>query len=587
MRGTFQGTVGRHGHAQPGRDRQQLVPLRPEHLGGGQTTFTNNGLINANSSGNTLTIQPGGGTADFTNGTTGLAEASGGGILQLSGSSGGVFSGGTFQALDGSSLVLSNNPNVSSAILTTAGSGTVTNVNSATLSNVTNNGVFNANNGTNTYLTGTLTNNGTLTVTGGYYNTFVLLNGPVTLAGTGTLNLGGAGSNLSLYAENSGDRLTINVGATVAGAGNLGNGQTTFTNNGLINANSSGNTLTIQPGGGTADFTNGATGLAEASGGGTLAFSNANGGTFTNNGTVAVISGSTGGNSSLSVPAGALTNLSGTTLTGGTYNVLATDPSATSTLSVGGGTITTNAANVTLSGANSVFNEIGGIASNQGSFAVANGRDLTTMGALANSGTVIAAGGSTLTVNGAFTQSATGTITGNGTFTAPGGFIISGAVNPGGTVSATTGAFTNGPGTTTFNSGTTPATETAFEPDARFNFELGVATGANDHLTVNGLLSLAGTLNVTALAGFGTGTYDLIDYPAADYAYLLTHDGLALGSLPAGYTYVLVNTVPGQVDLTVIQNAVPEPGTWAFVLGGAALLVGVQRRRGNARRGGQ
>ena len=78
----------------------------------------------------------------------------------------------------------------------------------------------------------------------------------------------------------------------------------------------------------------------------------------------------------------------------------------------------TNAAKVTLSGASTVFNEINGLANNQGSFTVANGRNFTTVGALANSGTLVAAGGSTLTVSGALNQAATGTLTGNGTFTA-------------------------------------------------------------------------------------------------------------------------------------------------------------------------
>ena len=111
-----------------------------------------------------------------------------------------------------------------------------------------------------------------------------------------------------------------------------------------------------------------------------------------------------------------------------------------------------------------------------------------------------------------------------------------------------------------------------------FHFELGSITGTNDHLNVNGLLNLNGTLNVAALPGFGTGTYDLVDYPVADYTYLLAHDTLALGSLPAGYTYRLTNTIPGQVDLVVVQN-IPEPSTWALLLGGATLLVGAHRRR--------
>ena len=544
------------------------------NLGDGQTTFTNNGTVNANSSGNTLTIQPGGSTADFTNSGAGFAEASGGGILQLAGNNGGVFTGGTFQALDGSAVTITGGANVSAATLTTAGSGTVT-VENSTLTNVTNNGTLVGPNSDSTTLVGTLTNNGTFTANGGYYDTYVLLNGSVTLAGTGTLSLAGSGSNLYVYAQNSGDRLTINAGATIAGAGNLGDGQTTFTNNGTVNANTSGSTLTIQPGGGTADFTNGATGLAEATAGGTLAFSNANGGTFTNNGTVAVISGNTGGSSSLSIPAGALTNFSGTTLTGGTYNVLATDSSATSTLSIGGGTITTNAANVTLSGANSVFNEIGGITSNQGSFAVANGRTFTTVGALANSGTLIASGGSTLTVAGNFNQSPAAVLEGDGGFSAP-MLTISGTVAPGGSISATTGAFTGGVGTLTLT-GTT-----VLNSDASLAFELGMP-GANtsDHLDVMGAFTLGGKLDVTGLSGFGAGLYDLIDY---SNILAFTNNGLTLGSVPAGYNYIILTAVPGQVDL-LVTNAVPEPSTWAFVLGGATLLVGAQRQRRNARRG--
>ncbi len=551
------------------------------NLGNGQTTFTNRGLVNANSSGNTLTIQPGGTTAsgaDFTNSGAGLAEATGGGILQLNGNNSGVFAGGTFQALDTSTINIVNGANVSGAILTTAGSG-VANAYNVTLTNVTNNGTLVTPNSYNTTLAGTLTNNGNYTVNGGYYNTSVQLNGPVTLAGTGTLTLAN-GSNLALYAQTSGDRLTINAGATVAGTGNLGNGQTTFLNNGTINANASGSTLTIQPGGGAATFVNGATGLVEASAGGTASLVNNNGGIFTNNGTFEALSGSTGGNSTLNVSSGALTNYSTATktLTGGTYNVIATSTSATSTLSTGGGAITTNAAKVTLSGASTVFNEIAPLAANQGTFAVANGRNFTTAGALANSGTLVAAGGSTLTVNGGLTQSSAGTLTGNGTYAAS-AFTLSGNINPGGTVSATTGAFADAPGITTLNGATT------FNTDAMFHFELGsTASGASDHLNVNGVLNLNGTLNVTALAGFGTNTYDLIDYSVtSNPLFVATHGNLTLGTLPSGYTYVVSYAIPGQVDLIVVRNAIPEPGTWTFVLGGAALLLGAQRLRRTGR----
>ena len=77
---------------------------------------------------------------------------------------------------------------------------------------------------------------------------------------------------------------------------------------------------------------------------------------------------------------------------------------------------------------------------------------------------------------------------------------------------------------------------------------------------------------MTALAGFGAGRYDLIDYVG-----VLANDGLALGSLPAGYTYQIDTTIPGQVDL-VVTAIVPEPGAWLWLAGGAGVLAFHARR---------
>ena len=539
------------------------------NLGAGQSTFTNNGTVNANQSGLALTLQPGGGQdSAFTSAAGAVTEASNGGVLVLQG--GGGFTGaGGFQALAGSQVNLTGNPNVNNTTLSAVGSGVVNLLDVATLTDVTTNGTVNAANNAVTFLYGTLTNNGTINLNStGSGDDIRFVGQNETLAGTGTLNLNGPFDRI--YANNgAGDRLTINQGATIAGTGNLGAGQSTFTNNGTVNANQSGLALTLQPGGGQdSTFTTGATGVTEATNGGGMVQT---GGNFTNNGTYAVVSGSIGGGSSLSVDPGHLTNFQGTTLTGGTYNVISTDPAATSTLSFGGGAIVTNAANVTLSGAGTVFTEINALAVNQGSFAVANGRNFTTVGALANSGTLVAAGGSTLAVTGALIQSGTGTLTGAGTFAATGGFTLSGNVNPGGTVNPATGAFANAAGTTTLNG------DAAFDVNTKFNFELGSITGTNDHLNVTGLLNLNGTLNVAALPGFGTGVYDLIDHPLTSVVL----SGLTLGDLPAGYTYTLLY-LPNQVDLSVVQNVIPEPGTWAFVLGGATLLLGAGHFRRRA-----
>ena len=117
----------------------------------------------------------------------------------------------------------------------------------------------------------------------------------------------------------------------------------------------------------------------------------------------------------------------------------------------------------------------------------------------------------------------------------------------------------------------------AFDAASTANYQLGVpgiaGSGVNDLTIVNGNLTLAGTLNVAALAGFGAGVYQLFDYTGS-----LADNGLTLGSLPAGFTYKIDELTPGQVNLDVA--AVPEPGTIVLAMISAALLgIGKLRRR--------
>ena len=249
------------------------------NLGSGQTTFTNNGTVIANQS-TALVLQPGGGTGDFTNNAGGIIRADGG-TLQLSG---GTFTNnGVIEALNGSLVQLINNTNVVGGTLATSGSA----IHSlgSTLTNVTNNGAFVLDNNTTTTLVGTLTNNGTVTFANAGTGTDLRLSGNVTLPGNGVITLNDFGNN-RIFANASGNRLTIGSGLTIQGSGNLGVGQTTFTNNGTVIANQS-NALVLQPGGGTGDFTNS----------GTLRADNAilqlTGGTFNSSGTIAAINGGT------------------------------------------------------------------------------------------------------------------------------------------------------------------------------------------------------------------------------------------------------------------------------------------------------
>ena len=141
--------------------------------------------------------------------------------------------------------------------------------------------------------------------------------------------------------------------------------------------------------------------------------------------------------------------------------------------------------------------------------------------------------------------------------------------------------------------------------DAVLDFELstpGVAGGGvndlveiGDLVTGDGQLYLDGTLNITGLAGFGSGTYTLFTYTGA-----LTDNGLEIGNAPTGFDYTVDVASPGEVLLQVgvaagaslpennylgagpdesMSQVIPEPGTILLtVLGGCAMLRRRARR---------
>ena len=574
--------------------------------------FTNQGTVTANQNGNTLTLQTGANYA-FTNTGSGAARAENGGTLVLTT---GTFSGGTFTALTGSQVQVTNGAVISGATLASSGTGTVT-MNNATLTNTTLSGSVSVPNGGGVTLNGTLTNNGTFTLNSTGDNVSLVLGSPTTISGTGTINLSGPGGRIS--AANTGDLLTIGSGQTITGAGNLGGGSTTINNEGFLGANVNGGTLTIQPSSGTGTFVNQSAGTVGAGNGGTMVLTNNGNGTFTNQGTFLV-----GANGTLTVSPGALTNFSGTTLTGGFYFVDSASAAAPATLSFGGGSIVTNNAGVYLNGPGAVFNEINALANNasNGAFYLSSGHDFTTAGALTNSGE-LTVGASKLTIAGSLDNSGETSVASMGTITVQGNvtnsgrlnaqsgtLAIQGTLNSSGslftqsissngvitstgalTVTSTGAVYGNGsmtapslalggtvfPGNTPYNApivGTlTLNGQVGMLASTSLVFDL-AGTAASDQIQVNGALTLAGTLTVNALAGFGAGHYDLINYTGA-----LTNNGLALGTVPSGYNYAIDTSRAGEVDL-VVTNVVPEPSTWALLVAGAGLLgVGAARRR--------
>src|SRR5208282_4119308 len=113
-------------------------------------------------------------------------------------------------------------------------------------------------------------------------------------------------------------------------------------------------------------------------------------GNFTNNGTLSVVAVSLK-KVNLSHT---LTNFSGTTLTGGTYKI-------TGTLQFAGANIVTNAANISLTGANSKIvnqsnvNALTNFATNNAgaSFTLGAGRSFTTAGNFTNDGSLVVGAG--------------------------------------------------------------------------------------------------------------------------------------------------------------------------------------------------
>ena len=152
-------------------------------------------------------------------------------------------------------------------------------------------------------------------------NAIVNLGSAVTLSGGGTVTMSSGTGNA--YLRGSGLTLT-NTNDTIQGAGLIGDsGALAIVNKGTINANSSGQSLNVEQGGGA--ITN--TGTLEATGGGVLnlygTVTNKTGGVITaNGGTVNVIGTVSGGtlntlNSGVMESSGGSADLSGVTISSG------------------------------------------------------------------------------------------------------------------------------------------------------------------------------------------------------------------------------------------------------------------------------
>lgn len=511
--------------------------------------FNNSGIVNVNS-----------GTMDFdgTGTHTGTFNVAAGSTLSFSGTN--VLNAGAGFAGTGTTALLGGTTTANAAVTI----GTTLSISAGTLNGagaITVSGPLVWGGSTSAIISGTSAATDIINVTGG-----------MTLGG-------GIGSkDLSNRTMNHGDGVNASTATWTVGEFRISNGgifnnkaAATFDTNfdGLVQATS-----------GAGTFNNQGT-FTKSGGAGTTTVNLEI--TFNNTGTVNVNSGTL----SLTV----IPQHSGTTLTGGTWNV--TNGSALTF--TGGSNITTNAsgASVTLDGAGSSFSKFTtALNSNQGSFTLKNDRDLTTAGAFANSGTVRVEDSTTVMTIGAgggsaYTQTGGVTILAGGAMIDASAFNLDGGALSGtGTIDApltTSGSTIIGPGASagaiTVNGNAT------FGGGNMFAAEIGgLLQGAQyDYLDVNGVLTLAGLLDVDFINGFQNSLQlnDAFTIATANSPILGAFSNAASGSLVstnfAQSLYVFYGAGSPFDANSVILTQMPEPGRAMLLM--LALFGMVMRRR--------
>jgi autotransporter-associated beta strand protein len=348
----------------------------------------------------------------------------------------------------------------------------------------------------------------------------------LSIAGGGTLDLSGGSQRVASLSDKT-----------------PGNGGS------VINSSSAASVLTLSPSGGSTTFS----GMIQ--GGGTL-------------GTISLVTSGSG----TQVLAGSNTYTGGTTVAAGTLQL----GDAANNGYVQGNILD----NATVAFANPAPQAYPGVISGSGCLTKTGSGTLSLTGSntytgptAINAGGLVVAGslGSTaITVGGGATLGGTGSI--GGTVVVLGGSTAGtqGAINlADGTIGTLTLSDPNAADTVLTLGGLTVGNPSAF------TFEVGAI--ADRILVTAGKVAVnpgGSLINITALSGFGPGTYDLMDFPSGQ-ASGLGYLSLATTSVN-GYPVYLQST-PTAEQLV----AVPEPGALALVAAGLACgaATGLRRRR--------
>ena len=340
----------------------------------GALTLNNQATIDANSSGQSLALNAGNG--GVTN--TGTLEATSGGTLVLNNTI--ANAGGAITANAGTVQVAGT---ILGGTLNTSGGGVMEGVGGSSDLNavtISTGSTFNAAYNQSSHIDGAIVNQGTFAISGGGgANTYVNLGSAVTLTGGGTVQMSvNPSSGGSAYLRGSGQTLT-NTDNTIQGAGLIGDsGALTLNNEATIDANSAGQSLALNAGGG--GVTN--TGTLEATSGGVLVLNN----TIDN----------TNGNITAS-GSGSTVQVSGT-IKNGTLNT-----SGGGVMEGVGGSSDLNAVTIsTGSTFNAAYNQssqIDGAIVNQGTFAISGGGGANTYVNLGSAVTLTGGGTVQMSVN--------------------------------------------------------------------------------------------------------------------------------------------------------------------------------------------